>query len=100
MQRLPHLADFETNVLDSYRAWRIQEVKCSGKTKYAVVMPMMFGLAVRRGRATVSRIQAKLGERKIVKGGSIGHLGAEDRHQERLHDKRIDSRRAHQPSPE
>jgi hypothetical protein len=75
-------------------------MKCSGKTKYAVVMPMVFGLAVWRGRAAVSRIQAKLGERKIVKGGSIGHLGADDRDQERLHDQRINGRRANQPSPE
>jgi hypothetical protein len=87
-------------VLDRYRSWSIQEVKCSGKTKYAVVMPMVFGLVGRRDRTTVRRIQAKLGERKIVKGGSIGHLGADDRQQERLHNQRINSRRANQPSPE
>jgi hypothetical protein len=97
---LPYLDDDQANVLDGYRCRSIQKVKCAGKTKYAVVMPMMFGLAVRRGRAAVSRIQAKLGERKIVKGGRIGDLGADDRHQERLHDKRIDRRRANQPSPE
>jgi hypothetical protein len=100
MRRLPYLADHQASVLDCCRLRSIQEVKCSGKTKYAVVMPMMFGLAVRCGRATVSRIQAKLGERKIVKGGRIGDLGADDRHQERLHDKRVNSRRANQPSPE
>jgi hypothetical protein len=72
MRRLPYLADDQANPLDGYRFWSIQKVKCAGKTKYAMVMPMMSGLVGRRDRAAVSRIQAKLGERKIVKGGSIG----------------------------
>jgi hypothetical protein len=45
-------------------------------------------------------MQAKLGERKFVKGGSIRYLNAKDRQQKRLHNKRIDNRRANQPSPE
>ncbi len=87
-------------MLDRYRSRSIQEVKCSGKTKHAMVMPVVFGLVGRPDRTAVGRIQAKLGEGKIVKGGSIGHLGADDRQQKRLHNKRIDGRSANQPSPE
>jgi hypothetical protein len=100
MRQLPYLADDQANVLDGYGLRRIQEMKCSGKTKYAVVMPMMSGLVGRCGRSTVGRIQAKLSERKIVKGRSIGQLGANDRQKKRLHHKRVNSRRANQPSPE
>jgi hypothetical protein len=72
MRRLPYLTDDQANAFDGCRFWRIQKVKCSGKTKYAMVVPMMSGLVGRCDGATVSRIQAKLGERKIVKGRSIG----------------------------
>jgi len=61
MRRLPHLADFETNVLDSYRAWRIQEVKCSGKTKITMVIRRMLMLVVGREGGTVSGMLAELG---------------------------------------
>jgi hypothetical protein len=61
MRRLPYLDDDQANLLDGYRFRSIQKVKCAGKTKYAVVMPMMSGLVGRCGGATVSRIQAKLG---------------------------------------
>jgi hypothetical protein len=61
MRRLPHLADFETNVLDSYRAWPIQEVKCSGKTKITMVIRRMLVRIGRREGAAVRRVQAKLG---------------------------------------
>ena len=60
MRRLPHLADFEANVFDSYRAWRIQEVKCSGKTKITMVIGRMLVRIGWREGAAVRRVQAKL----------------------------------------
>jgi hypothetical protein len=97
---LPFRADFRPNVLDRYRSRGIQEVEGAGKTKYTMVIRRMFGLINRRKRAPVSPMQAELGERKFVKGGSIRYLNANDRQQKRLHNKRIDNRRAKQPSPE
>jgi hypothetical protein len=67
MRRLPHLADFETDVLDSYRAWRIQEVKCSGKTKITMVIRRMLVRIGGRERTAVRRMQAELRWRKTVK---------------------------------
>ncbi len=78
----------------------IQQVKCSGKTKQAVVMRWMFLLVGWRNGAAASVMLAKLGKRQFVKSGSLGQLGANDRNQQRLHDKRIDGSRANQPSPE
>jgi hypothetical protein len=65
-----------------------------------MVIRRMLVLVGRRERTPVSPMQAKLGERKFVKGGSIRYLDADDRQQKRLHNKRIDNRRANQPSPE
>jgi hypothetical protein len=39
----------------------------------------MFGLVVGRERAAIRRMQAKLGQSEIVKGGSFRQLGARDR---------------------
>jgi hypothetical protein len=61
MRRLAHLADFRTNVLDGYRAWRIQEVKCSGKAKITMVIRRMLVWIGRREGAAVCRMQTKLG---------------------------------------
>ena len=61
MRRLPYLADFETNVLDGYWAGRTQEVKCSGKTKIAMVIRRMLVRIGRREGAAVRRMQTKLG---------------------------------------
>jgi hypothetical protein len=44
-------------------------------------------------------MHAELGKRKVVSGGSLGQLGANDGKQQRLHDQRIDSGRTNQPSP-
>ena len=49
--------------------------------------------------AAVRLMHAELGKRKVVSGGSLGQLGANDGKQQRLHDQRIDSGRANQPSP-
>ena len=57
---MPHLADFETNVLDGYRAWRIQEVKRSGKTKITMMIRRVLIWIGRRKRAAVRRMQAEL----------------------------------------
>lgn len=97
---MPFRADFRPKVLDRYRSRGIQEVECAGETKYTMVIRRMFGLINRRERAPISPMQAKLGERKFVKGGSIRYLNAKDRQQKRLHNKSIDNRRANQPSPE
>jgi hypothetical protein len=96
---LPFPADFRPDVLDHYRSRGIQEVEGAGKTKYTMVIRKMFGLINRRERASISPMQAKLGARKFVEGGSIGYLNANDRQQKRLHHKRIDNCRANQPSP-
>ena len=97
---MPLRVDFRPKVLDRYRSRGIQEVESAGKTKHTMVIRRMFGLISRGERAPVSPMQAKLGERKFVKGGSIRYLNAYDNQQKRLHNKRIDSRRANQPSPE
>lgn len=74
-------------------------MECSGKTQQAMIMCAMFLLVGRRNGAAISVMEAKLGQRKIVDGGSLGQLGAHDRKQQWLHDKRIDGRRADKPSP-
>ena len=61
MRRLPHLADFRTNVLDGYGSWRIQQVERPGKTKITMVIRRMFLLIGRREGAAVRRMQTKLG---------------------------------------
>ena len=74
MGRLTQLAEFRTDRGDSYRPRGIQEMKRSGKTKQTVVMCRMFLLIGRRGRAAIGLMQAKRGNRKIIKGGSLGQL--------------------------
>jgi hypothetical protein len=59
MRPLPHLTDFRTDVSDGYRSWRIQEVKCSGKTKDTMVTDRM--LVGRSEGTTVGRMKAELG---------------------------------------
>jgi hypothetical protein len=60
MRPWPHLTDFRTDVADGYRSWRIQEVKCSGKTKHTMVTNWM--LVGRRKGTTVGHImKAELG---------------------------------------
>jgi hypothetical protein len=60
----------------------------------------MVGLVSRCDWAAVGRVKANLGKGKVVKDGSIGQLGTDNRQQQRLHHQRIDRRRANQPSPE
>jgi hypothetical protein len=61
MRRLPYLAGFRSNVLDRYRLRRIQQVKCCGKTKGAMIIRRMLMLVVGREGATASRVLAELG---------------------------------------
>ena len=49
--------------------------------------------------AAVRLMHTELGKRKLVSDGSLGQLGADDGKQQWLHDQRIDSGRANQPSP-
>jgi hypothetical protein len=44
-------------------------------------------------------MHAELSKRKVVSDGTLGQLGADDGKQQWLHDQRIDSGRANQPSP-
>ena len=60
MRRLPHLADFRTNVLDGYGSWRIQQMKRPGKTKITMMIRRMLLLIGRGEGAAVRRMQAKL----------------------------------------
>jgi len=75
-------------------------VECPCKTEQTVVLYGMFFLVGGSSRAAVSLMQTQLGERKIVNGGSLGELSANEPKQQRLHDQRVDRCCANQPSPE
>jgi hypothetical protein len=61
MRRLPYLAGFRSNMLDRYRLRHIQQVKCCGKTKGAMVIRRMLMLVVGRKGGAVSGMLAELG---------------------------------------
>ena len=74
-------------------------MKCPGKTLQTVVGGMFLPVVGRNG-ATARVVQAKLGERNVVKGRGLGELASRNRQQQRLHGQSIDRDRADQPSPE
>jgi len=81
MRRLQNRAELRAGGGDRYRSWSIQKVKCAGKTQQTMVVRRMFRLVDRCNRTAVRRMQAKLGERKVVKGSSVRELGTHDRQQ-------------------
>jgi hypothetical protein len=98
MRCLLNPANLRTKALDSYRPWPIQQMKRPGKTKFAV-MRRLFLMVGGRDGAAIRRVKAKLGPGKTVKCRSLRKLRACERKQKRLHNERIDGRRADQPLP-
>ena len=74
-------------------------MECPGKALQTMVGGV-FLLVVGRNRTAVRVVQAKLGERNVVKDCRLGELASRNRQQQRLHGQSIDRDRADQPSPE
>ena len=97
---MAQLVHFRTNQGNCCRIGSIQDVECACKTEQTVVMSGMFFLVDGSSTAAVGLMQTQLGEQKIVNGGSLGELSANEPKQQRLHDQRVDRCCANQPSPE
>lgn len=72
MRRLRDLTSYRCKGLD--RCWSrcIQQVKCCGKTKGAMVFRRMLMSVVRREGAAVGPMLAELRQRQIIGRGSVG----------------------------